>query len=163
MGCPGIMNMFMADGPMPVYWLVERLRRWHPNEVAGYIVIGLIAADPQVGPDGADQGLDLRQDQIGVDGRRPGGDAVRQVLALFDVEDREAFEERDGVRRLAPLMGPLALIVRDKAIGIDDRRAAPALAHMAPSARACLKVSQLCTEKPFSTTADQRMSTLIPE
>jgi hypothetical protein len=140
----GIMNVLVADRPCPVYWLVERLRRWHPNEVAGHVVVGLVAADPQVGSDGADQGLGLRQDQVGVDGRRLGGDAVWQVLALFNVEHGETLEEWDRARRLAPLMGALALVVGYKAVGIDACRAALALAP--PSARVCLKVSQLWTE-----------------
>jgi hypothetical protein len=115
----------------PLTTRIELFRATCPCCKTRVTASGLVAADPQVGPDGADQGLGLRQDQVGVDGRRLGGDAVWQVLALFGVEHGEAFEERDGARRLALLTGALALMVRDKAVGKDNRRATLAFAHVA--------------------------------
>ena len=124
---------------MPVDRLEEGLRRGHADVVAGHIVVGLVAADADVGARRADQLLDLRQDQAGVDRGRRRGDAVGQSLALLDVEDGEALEERDCPRFLAPLMGAVAHVVRDEAVGIDDGGPALALADVAAERQGLLE------------------------
>jgi hypothetical protein len=50
---------------------------------------------------------------------------------LLDVEDGEALEEGDGTRFLASLMGAVAHVVGNEAVGIDDGVAALALADVA--------------------------------
>ena len=59
------------------------------------------------------------------------GDVVGQVFALRRVEDREALQERDRLGFLAGLSRALLLVVGDEAVGIDDGRAALALADIA--------------------------------
>ena len=63
-------------------------------------------------------------------------DLVGQALALRRVEDGEALEERDRLRFVAGLRGAPAFVLRREAVGIDDGRAALALADMATEARA---------------------------
>ena len=119
----------------------ERLWRRHADEVAGHVIVGLVAADADVRPGGADQLLELRQDETGVGWRARGNDVVGQAIALLDVEHGEAFEERDGAGRRAIVMRPSALVVGDEAVGIDDGGPALALADVA-SKRAGLPESQ---------------------
>src|SRR5690606_17701186 len=87
--------------------------------------------DAQIGSGCTDQLLDLRQDQIDAGRRRIRGNVVGQPFTLLGIEDREALEERDGTWCLALVIGLLSLIVRDEAVGIDDRRPPFALAHVA--------------------------------
>jgi hypothetical protein len=54
---------------------------------------------------------------------------------LVGVEDREPLEERDGTWRFARFFGTPTLVIRDKAIRIDDGDAAFALLDMAAEAK----------------------------
>ena len=81
---------------MPVDRLEKCLRRWHANEVACDIVVSTITSDAEVYSVRSQQRFSLRQDQIGLNRRRRAGDTLRQVLALFDVENSEPFEEWKG-------------------------------------------------------------------
>jgi hypothetical protein len=67
-------------------------------------------------------------------GRRGRGGLGGQILALVGVEDREALEKGDGIGFLARLLGARPFAIGNEAIGIDDRRAFLALAHMAAEA-----------------------------
>jgi hypothetical protein len=117
---------------VPVNWLVEGLRRGHADVVAGHIVVGLVAADAEVGPRRPDQFLYLRQDQAGVNQGLRRRNAVGQPRALLDVEDGEALEERDAARFDASLAVAVAHVVGNEAVGIDDGGPALALADVAP-------------------------------
>ena len=55
----------------------------------------------------------------------------RQAVALLDVEHGEALEEVDRAGVLARLLRALAFLAGDEAVGVDDGRAALALAHTA--------------------------------
>jgi hypothetical protein len=55
----------------------------------------------------------------------------RQVFALGGVEDGEPLQEWDRGRFLAGLAGASLLVIRYKAVCIDDGRAVLALAHIA--------------------------------
>ena len=69
----------------------------------------------------------IRFSAIGSRWRR---DVGRKILALVGVEDREALEERDRFRFVAGFGGARAFAVGNEAVGIDDRGAFLALAHM---------------------------------
>ena len=120
-------------GAGPVAELVERcavpidrlevgLRRRHPHEVGAHVVIGLVAADPEVDAGGPDQGLGPGQDEV-LRRRGRDGETFGQVLALIEVEQREAFQERDGHRLAALPARAFALVLGSEPIGIDDGRA----------------------------------------
>ena len=133
------MNVLVADRSVPVDRLEKCLRRRHADEVTGDVVVSFVAADADGGADRADQFLGLRQDEAGVDRMHHGGDAVGQSLELLDAEYREALEERDCAWLLAPLLGAVARVVGDEAVGIDDRRAALALAHVTTKGKRLLE------------------------
>ena len=57
--------------------------------------------------------------------------SLGQALALRQVEDGEALQERDRLRFLAGLARPLLLVVGNEAVGIDDGGAVLALADIA--------------------------------
>jgi hypothetical protein len=82
---------------------------------------------------------------------------------LREVEHGETFEEVDRVGFFAGLLRSLLLVVGNKAVGVDDRGAALALADMAAEAKRLQKVIQPWIGKPCSITEPHRISTLIPE
>ena len=125
------MGTFVQGGAVPVDRLEERLRRRDHHIVLRGNIEGAVAADTEVDAGGLDQRLDPRLDQAGFGGRRGRRDFFGEVLALRGIEDREALEERDGLRFLARLAGAPPLVLGGEAIGIDDGRAALALAHIA--------------------------------
>src|SRR3546814_1036848 len=92
---------------------------------------GALAAEAEVGAGRGNQRFGCRPDEPFGHGRRRGGDPVRQSLALVGREDGVAFEEGDRTRLTTVLAGAAAFAVRRKAMGIDDGRAALALAHIA--------------------------------
>ena len=103
-------------------------------------------------------------DQARLRRRRGNGEIFGQTLALGEVEDGEALQERDRLRFLAGLACPLLLVVGNEAVGVDDGRAVLALADIAAETdSAWRKVTQPWTGKPCSITDPQRISTLIPE
>jgi hypothetical protein len=61
--------------------------------------------------------------------------AVIKVLALIGIEDREAFEERDRAPLVAVAFRTLAFVIRNEAVGIDNRRAVLAFADIAANAQ----------------------------
>jgi hypothetical protein len=65
----------------------------------------------------------------------------RQTFALREVEDGEALKERDRLRFLAGLPGAPLLVVGNEALGVDDRRAALALADVAAEAERLVVIS----------------------
>ena len=127
----GIMAELMQRRAMPVHRLEIGLRRGHLDEVADDRIERAVAADPDVGATGPEQRLGLGQDEAVGNRRCRGCDRVGQAFALIGVEHREAFEERDGARRVAVAVGALALGLGHDAVGIDHRGAAFALADIA--------------------------------
>ena len=125
------MAEFMQRGPVPVDRLEVGLRRRHADEVAERVVVGALPADAEVGAGGTDQRLDPRLDERGIRRRRRRRQLGRQAVALLDIEHGEALEEVDRAGVLARLLRALALLAGDEAVGVDDRRAALALAHIA--------------------------------
>ena len=59
---------------------------------------------------------------------------MKKPVTLRGVEHREALQEGDGLGFLAGFAGSLLLLVRNEAVGIDDRGAALALADVAAKA-----------------------------
>ena len=118
----------MEDRPVPVDRLEEGRRRRHLDVIGARDIEGAVAADADIGAGRADQRLGLRQDQVFGQRLRRRRDLGRYILALVGIEDREALEKRDRLGLVAGLCGALALAIRDEAVGIDDRRAAFALA-----------------------------------
>ena len=101
----------------------------------------LVAAEAQVGPAGADQGLDLGQNETVRDRRRDGDQLGGKTVALGYVEHGEALQERDRVRLVALLPRTCALLVRDESVGEHHRRAALAFADIAAKTE-CLAKGQ---------------------
>jgi hypothetical protein len=120
----------MCQCAAEIYRLEERPRRRHADEVAGNVVVSLVATDSDIRGRSAYQLLYLRQDQAGINRRRASRDISGQALALVGVEYGEALQERDSARFLAPLVSAVAHVVRDEAIGIDDRCPALGRAHV---------------------------------
>lgn len=89
MACP--VAEFMQGGAVPGDRLEVALRPWQLDVGGCRSVEGLLAAKPQIGAAGADQRLNLGQDQPFRDGCRESGEIIRQSLALRGVEDRESF------------------------------------------------------------------------
>ena len=154
---------FMQGRAMPVDRLEIALRPWQLDVVVRRSVEGLVAAKPQVGAAGADQRLDLGDDQPFRDRWRHSDEIIGQAVALRGVEDRESFEERDGYGFVARLARTAAFIVGNKAVGIDDGRAAFALPHIAAKTERLAEGEPALRGEAMLTTAPQRMSTLIPE
>jgi hypothetical protein len=75
--------------------------------------------------------LGLRLDQARLRRGRDVGNVFRQAFALIGVEDREAFEEGDGLGLPIGLGCAPAFVVGHDAIGIDDGGAALALSNIA--------------------------------
>src|SRR5665213_3457135 len=120
--------------PVPVDGFEIGLRRWDLHEIMPRIVERPVSTDAEVHARRPDQRLGLRQDEAGFDRRRDRLDLLGQALALRHVENGEALEERDRLRFVAGLCGPAALVLRREAVGVNDGRAALALADMAAEA-----------------------------
>ena len=95
--------------------------------------------------------------------RRGDGDRLGQAFALRRVEDGEALQERDRLGFVAGLARALLLVVRDEAIGIDDRRAALALADIAAERQSLAEGEPALARKAVLDHRPQRISTLMPE
>ena len=121
---------FMQCGPVPVDRFEIGLRRWDLHEVMPRLVECALAADPEIHTGRTDQRLGLRQHEACLDRRRDRHHLVGQPFALCHVENSEPLEERDRLRFVAGLCGPAALVLRCEAVGVNDGRAALALAHM---------------------------------
>ena len=113
------MTELMQGRPVPVDRLEISVGPRHLNVVLGRTVEGAIATHAEVGAGRGDQRLGLGQDQPLGHGRRDGDQPVGKVLALIGVEHRESFEERDRAGLVTVALRPLALVIRDEAVGID--------------------------------------------
>ena len=125
------MAQLMQGRAVPVDRLEIGLRRRDHHEVRTRRIEGAVAADAEVDAGRPDQRLDPGLDQARQRRWRDGRNLGRQVFALGGVEDCEPFQERDCGRFLAGLAGASLLVIRHKAVGIDDGGAVLALAHIA--------------------------------
>ena len=66
-------------------------------------------------------------------------DRFRQVLALRQVEQREALQERDCLRLFAGVRGALARVFRNEAVGVDHRGAMLAFPNIGTEAQGLTK------------------------
>jgi hypothetical protein len=107
------------------------LRRRDHHEVRARRVEGAVAADAEVDAGRPDQRFDARFDQARQRRRGNGRKVSRQVFALGGVEDGEPLEERDRGRFFTGFAGAALVVIRHKAVGIDDCGAVLALAHIA--------------------------------
>lgn len=124
------MRQLMEGRSMPVDRLEIGLRWRHLHIVFCRHIECAIAADPEVNASRLDELFDPRLDQAWRRRRSHRCDLWRQALALIDVEYRKALEECDGLRFLTVLARAPLFVHRHKAIGIDDGRAALALANV---------------------------------
>ena len=130
------MAEFMKRGAVEVHRLVERLLRGQLHRVEHGCIKGMITADADVCATGRHQCLGLRDRRAWGEHNRC-GHLLGQSLALVDVEDGEALEERH-LPRLARLVGCTCLLAfRREAVGIANGNPALALAHAATQ-RLCL-------------------------
>src|SRR5581483_5020854 len=111
-------------------WLEERGRRGHLHIVLRGVIECPVAADANLDAGRLDQGLHARLDSAWWRRRRDRRNLVRQAIALVGIEDGEALQERNGAGFPAAFRRALLRVVRHKAVGVDDRGAALALADM---------------------------------
>src|SRR5579871_4519885 len=125
---------------------------------------GAVAADAKVDAGRLDQRFDRRLDQSGQRWRRSRGDPVREPVALIAIEDSEALQKRDRLRLVAGLVRTTLLVQRHEAVGIDDGRAALALADVtAERQRLAKRQPALACEAAFNHGApeDQNIHTAV--
>ncbi|MET4121122.1 hypothetical protein ABIB85_007584 [Bradyrhizobium sp. JR1.5] len=126
----GIMCQFMQGRSMPIDRFEIGLGWGHLYIVFRRRIKGAVAADAEVDPGRLDQVFDPRLDQAWRRRRRRSCDLWRQAVALIAVEDREALEERNSLCLLAGLMCAALFVDGHEAVGVDDGRAALALADV---------------------------------
>ena len=127
---PGRMTEFMQRGAVPIDRLEIGLWRRDLHIIFRRRIEGAIAADTKRDAGRLDQGFDPRLDQAWWRWRRGGGD-LSGSLALIGVEHGKALEEWNRLCFFASLGGASLLVARHKAVGVDNRCAAFALADMA--------------------------------
>src|SRR3984893_5746726 len=128
---PRRMTEFMQRGAMPIVRLEIGLRRRDLHVVFGRSIEGALAANAKRYAGGLDQGFDRRLNQARRRWRSCGCDLDRQILALVSVENGKTLEERYDLHLFAGLGRTPFLIARHETIGVDDGRAAFALANVA--------------------------------
>src|ERR1017187_1279350 len=126
---------FVQRGSMPIYRLEICFRWRHLRIVRTGRIERLVAADPKIDARRADECIDFGQDEISANRRRRDGKRFRQIFTLLAIEDRETLEKWDRAREVAVAFGPLAFVIRDEVVGIDNRRAVLAFADVAASAQ----------------------------
>ena len=131
----GIMAELVQRRPVPVDRLEIRLGPWDLDVVERRGIERFVPAEAQIGPAGADQGLDLGQDQALRNWRRDGGQVVGKSFALDDVEHGEALQERDRVRLIALFPRTGTLLVWDEPVGEYHHGAAFTFADIAAQAQ----------------------------
>src|SRR3954447_25234248 len=124
------MRQLVEGRSMPIDWFKIGLRRRHLHIVFRRHIEGTVAADAEVDAGRLDQVFDLRLDQAWRRRWRRFCDLWRQAVTLIAVEDREALEERNALRFLTGLMCAAFFVDRHEAVGVDDGRAALALADV---------------------------------
>jgi hypothetical protein len=127
----GIMAQFVQCRPVPIHRLEIGLRRRHPNIVCRDIVGGAISADAQIGTGRFNQRLGARQDEAFRDRGCACRDTFRQAFALIDIEDCETLQKWDRTRLVTVSIRALAFVARNETVGVNDRGAALAFAHVA--------------------------------
>ena len=121
---------FVERSSVPVDRLEIGGGRRYVHHIERRNVESLIAADVEVDACRLDERLNARLDHAGRRRWRDGLDLLGQSFALRRVEHGEAFQEGDSVGFLAGVARTLFLVVGDEAVGIDDSRAAFALADI---------------------------------
>src|ERR1700682_4860014 len=129
------MAHLVQRSPVPIDWLEIRVGPRDLHIIVGRTVEGAIAADAEIGAGRGDQRFGFRQDQTVWHRRGRGYETLGKVLALIGIEDREAFEERDRTGFIPIAFRTLAFVIRNEAVGIDNRRAVLAFADVAANAQ----------------------------
>jgi hypothetical protein len=159
----GTMPQLMQGRAMPVDRLEISPGRRHLHVVGSGHVEGPVAADTEIDARCLDQRLDPGFDQAGLRRRHGDREVLRHAFALREIEDGEAFEERNGLRFVAGLPGAPLLVVGNEAVGVDDRRAALTLADVAAEAERLAEGDPSLSRKAVLDDGALRISTLIPE
>ena len=135
----GIMTELMECRPVPVDRLEIGVRPGHLHVILRGAVEGPVAADAKIGAGRGDQRFGLGEDQTLGHRRRGGHQFAGKVLALIGVEHGESLEERNRPGFVAVVLRPLAFLVGDEAVGVDDGGAVFAFAHVAAKAQGLAK------------------------
>jgi hypothetical protein len=133
------MTEFVERGPMPVDRLEIGVGPGHLHIILRGAIEGAVTAEAEIGAGRGDQRLGLGQDQALGYRRRGRNQFAGKVLALIGAEHGETLEERNRTGFVTIALRPLAFLVGDEAIGIDDGGAAFALAHVAAKAQGLAK------------------------
>src|SRR5579859_7416624 len=130
-GMAGPVTKLVKAGSVIIDLLEEGGLRRHLDEIGGVHIEGVLSADAEIGLRRFDQRFGMGDEvALGKD-RRTGKEMVRQAVALGDIEDGEALEERDGFGLAAFLPRALQFILGNEAVGVANRRAALAFADIA--------------------------------
>ena len=120
----------MKRRSMPVYGLEEAVGPWYLNEVVGWAIEGLVAADAKIRPRRLDQRLRLGKDEPFGDWRWRERNIFGQAFALIGRKDSEALEEWNGAGLPILLCRSLTFFAGREAVGINDGSAMCSLANI---------------------------------
>ena len=124
------MPEFMQLGPVPVDRLEIRLLRRDLDEVVARRIERHLAPDANIRPGRRNDCFNLRQDFCATRKWRE----IRvswDPLALLHMENSEALQEANAAGVFAGRARLRLFVLRDKRVGIDNRRSLLALAHIA--------------------------------
>ncbi len=130
------MAEFVQRGAVVIGRADEIRTRRQADEILARMIEGLAATDADDCARGGNQSLGGAVFLVGGNGLGRGHDLGRQAVALLDVEDGEALQERYAPRFVIALACPVARLARHEAVGVTDGGAALALAHMTAQAPA---------------------------
>src|SRR5690606_24652429 len=129
--CP--VPKLVERGAIPIYRLMESRLRRHLHKVVARTVEGLGAADVEPRATRRDQRIGSGDCVTRIGAGHGHGESLRESLALFDVENDKALEERHLPRLAVLALRLLILGLRGEAVGIANHRAFLA----APDISAC--------------------------
>ena len=134
-GMRGPMTEFMQRRAIKIGGRQKRTARRKPDEILAAMIEGFAAAFADARAACGNQLLGCGH-HIGRRHRlRRRRDVRRQAFALLDIEHGEAFEKRHRIGIVALLFRALAFAARNEAVGVTNRRAALAFAHMPAKAQ----------------------------
>ena len=122
------MCKFMQLGAKPVDRLEIDFLRRNLDEVVRRRIERHVAADPDVGARGGDNGLNVGK-RFSSSGQQRGVRIGRKPITLLEMEDGEALEEADTASFFSRGGNFLELCLGNEGVGVDDHRPFLALAH----------------------------------
>ncbi len=125
------MAEFVETSAVIVDLLEESRLHRHLDVIGGGDIESAVAADPKIGLRRGDQRFGLGDEVALGQDRCTAHEMIRQAVALGDVEDGEAFQERNRFRFFARLLRALQLAFGDEAVGITNGGTVLAFADVA--------------------------------